>query len=138
MDGAGRGAGGLGGRASETDPERLTRAFAALEADGITAREHFACCHTCGESESEIGSVGRPGSRGYVYFHTQCTESGAAGHGLTLLRGGFDGDGDTAAAVGHELVSALGQVGACAHGLEHGPVPRDHHHPPDRRRRLIG
>ncbi|MFE5677790.1 DUF6891 domain-containing protein [Streptomyces erythrochromogenes] len=82
MDGAGSRS-RRAGRSSETNPERLTRGFAALEADGITAREHFACCHTCGESE--IGSVGRPGSPGYVYFHTPCTESGAAGHGPTLL-----------------------------------------------------
>ncbi|MFJ1567084.1 DUF6891 domain-containing protein [Streptomyces erythrochromogenes] len=84
-------------------------AVGGLQLDGETAREHVACWRTCGESE--IGSVGRPGARGCAYFHTQCTESAAAGHGLTLLYGGFDGEGDTTAAVGHALVSALGQVG---------------------------
>ncbi|GAA3642822.1 hypothetical protein GCM10022267_31820 [Lentzea roselyniae] len=42
--------------AGETDPERLTRAFAALREAGITARENFTCCRSCGESE--IGGEG--------------------------------------------------------------------------------
>ncbi|WP_069467646.1 DUF6891 domain-containing protein, partial [Actinacidiphila rubida] len=63
----------------ETDPERLTRAFSALSVSGITARENFACCRSCGQSE--IGGESEPGARGFVYFHTQCTDSAAAGHG---------------------------------------------------------
>ncbi|MFC4058718.1 DUF6891 domain-containing protein [Planomonospora corallina] len=93
----------------ETDPERLSRAFAALEASGITAREDFTCCRSCGQSE--IGSAGSPDARGYVYFHSQCTDSAAAGHGLTLLYGGFDGSPDTTAAIGREIVAALGRAG---------------------------
>jgi hypothetical protein len=93
----------------ETDPERLTRAFAALEADGITAREDFTCCRSCGQAE--IGGAGAPGARGFVYFHSQCTESAATGHGLTLLYGGFDGSPATTTAVGHEVVAALTAVG---------------------------
>ncbi|MER7760347.1 hypothetical protein [Streptomyces sp. NPDC097619] len=119
----------------ETDPERLTRAFAALEADGITARENFACCRTCGEGD--IAAAGRPDARGYVYFHSQCTESAAAGHGLTLLYGGFDGEGDTAAAVGHELVSALGQVGLRT-DWDMDPSRAITVTPLDWRRRLVG
>ncbi|TXS48269.1 DUF6891 domain-containing protein [Streptomyces sp. t39] len=93
----------------ETDPERLTRAFTALEAAGITAREHFTCCRTCGDAE--IGEETAPGTRGFVYFHSQCTESAAAGHGLTLLYGAFDDAEGATAAVGHEVVAALGAVG---------------------------
>ncbi|MEV6583163.1 hypothetical protein AB0M92_33965 [Streptomyces sp. NPDC051582] len=93
----------------ETDPERLTRAFAALQDGGITARENFTCCRGCGESE--IGGEGGPDARGFVYFHTQCTDSAAAGHGLTLLYGGFDGSSETTAAIGHEVVAALEAVG---------------------------
>ncbi|MFF4650703.1 DUF6891 domain-containing protein [Streptomyces sp. NPDC001380] len=93
----------------ETDPERLTRAFAALEAAGITAREHFTCCRTCGGAE--IGAAGAPDARGFVYFHSQCTGSAAAGRGLTLLYGGFDGSEETTAAVGREVAAALGAVG---------------------------
>lgn len=93
----------------ETDPERLTRAFTALQESGITARENFTCCRSCGQSE--IGGEGGPDARGFVYFHTQCTDSAAAGHGLMLLYGGFDGSSDTTAAVGHEVVAALEAVG---------------------------
>ncbi|MFE5732785.1 DUF6891 domain-containing protein [Streptomyces sp. NPDC056528] len=93
----------------ETDPERLTRAFAALEESGITARENFTCCRTCGQSE--IGGEGGPDARGFVYFHTQCTDSAAAGQGLMLLYGGFDGSSETTAAVGREVVAALAAAG---------------------------
>ena len=94
---------------SETDPERLTRAFAALQQAGITARENFTCCRSCGQSE--IGGEGGPDARGFVYFHTQCTDAAAAGHGLTLLYGGFDGTSGTTAAIGHEVVATLEAVG---------------------------
>ncbi|WP_327233619.1 hypothetical protein OG349_06200 [Streptomyces sp. NBC_01317] len=93
----------------ETDPERLTRAFAVLERAGITARENFTCCRGCGQAE--IGGEGGPGARGFVYFHTQCTDSAAAGHGLTLLFGGFDGSSGTTAAIGREVVAALEAAG---------------------------
>ncbi|GHH76113.1 hypothetical protein GCM10018781_46560 [Kitasatospora indigofera] len=93
----------------ETDPERLTRAFNALEASGLTAREDFTCCRSCGQAE--IGGEGGPGARGFVYFHSRCTESAAAGHGLMLLYGGFDGATETTAAVGREIVAALDVVG---------------------------
>ncbi|MFD3696334.1 DUF6891 domain-containing protein [Streptomyces sp. NPDC058646] len=93
----------------ETDPERLARAFAELDAAGITAREDFTCCRSCGNSE--IGAEGRADARGFVYFHQQCTDSAAAGHGLTLLYGGFDGSAATTAAVGREVVAALSRAG---------------------------
>ncbi|MFB7672525.1 hypothetical protein ACFC26_14060 [Kitasatospora purpeofusca] len=93
----------------ETDPERLTRAFTALQEAGITARENFTCCRSCGQSE--IGGEGGPNARGFVYFHSQCTDSAAAGHGLMLLYGGFDDSSETTAAIGHEVVAALEAVG---------------------------
>ncbi|MDX2646290.1 hypothetical protein PV341_22545 [Streptomyces sp. PA03-1a] len=119
----------------ETDPERLTRAFAALQEAGITARENFTCCRTCGQSE--IGDEGRPDARGFVYFHTQCTDSAAAGHGLMLLYGGFDGSPETTAAIGHEVVAALEAAGL------HAVWDRDPDRaitvtPLDWRRRLVG
>ena len=93
----------------ETDPERLTRAFTALQEAGITSRENFTCCRSCGQAE--IGGEGGPNARGFVYFHNQCTDSAAAGHGLMLLYGGFDGSSETTAAIGHEVVAALEAVG---------------------------
>ncbi|MFF9779494.1 DUF6891 domain-containing protein [Streptomyces sp. NPDC013978] len=93
-----------------TDPERLTRAFEVLQrAHGITARENFTCCRTCGTSE--IGAEGPPDARGFVFFHSQCTEGAAAGHGLMLLYGGFDGSAGTTTAVGREVVAALAAEG---------------------------
>ncbi|MEU8377594.1 hypothetical protein [Streptosporangium sp. NPDC048865] len=93
----------------ENDPERLSRAFSALEATGITARENFTCCRACGQAE--IAAAGSPDARGYVYFHSQCTDSAAAGHGLALLYGGFDGSPDTTASIGREIVAALEKTG---------------------------
>ncbi|MFJ8210462.1 DUF6891 domain-containing protein [Streptomyces sp. NPDC096033] len=119
----------------ETDPERLTRAFTALEESGITARENFTCCRSCGQSE--IGGEGGPDARGFVYFHTQCTDSAAAGHGLTLLYGGFDGSPETTAAIGHEVVAALEAAGLSAE-WDHDPARAITVTPLDWRRRLVG
>ncbi|WP_371493485.1 hypothetical protein OG871_38975 [Kitasatospora sp. NBC_00374] len=119
----------------ETDPERLTRAFTALQEAGITAREHFACCRSCGQSE--IGGEGGPDTRGFVYFHTQCTDSAAAGHGLTLLYGGFDGSPATTTAIGHEVVAALEAAGLRT-DWDHDPGQAITITPLDWRRRLVG
>ncbi|MBW8706037.1 hypothetical protein MBT84_41125 [Streptomyces sp. MBT84] len=119
----------------ETDPERLARAFAVLEAAGITARENFTCCRSCGQSE--IGAESGPDARGFVYFHTQCTDSAAIGQGLMLLYGGFDGSSETTAAIGDEVVAALRAAGLQTEW------DRDPHRaitvtPIDWRRRLVG
>ncbi|MFC1418161.1 DUF6891 domain-containing protein [Streptacidiphilus cavernicola] len=94
---------------SETDPERLTRAFAALEAAGITARENFTCCLNCGQTE--IGAGAAAGARGYVYFHEQCTDGAVSGSGLTLLYGGFDGSTGTTTLIGREVAAAIEAAG---------------------------
>lgn len=92
-----------------TDPDRLERAFAVLDGRGITAREHFACCRSCGVSE--IQGEGRNDARGFVFFHLQGTENAAAGHGLMLYYGGFDESTETTVAVGREVAEALGDAG---------------------------
>ncbi|WP_200303610.1 DUF6891 domain-containing protein [Streptomyces adelaidensis] len=93
-----------------TDPERLTRAFETLRAaHGITARENFTCCRNCGTSE--IGAEGPDDAPGFVFFHSQCTEGAAGGHGLMLLYGGFDGSPDTTTTVGRQVVAALAAEG---------------------------
>ncbi len=119
----------------ETDPERVTRAFEALEGAGITAREDFTCCPTCGHAE--IGGEASPGSRGFVYFHSQNTDSAAAGYGLSLQYGGFDGSPETTAAIGREVVAALVAAGLSVkwngipdHAIEVTPL--------DWRKRLVG
>ncbi|MER7518045.1 DUF6891 domain-containing protein [Streptomyces sp. NPDC126499] len=89
-----------------TDPERITAAFTALDAAGIVAREHFTCCRSCGLSEIGMED-GAEEARGFVFFHTQGTESAASGGPLYLLYGGFDGSEETTAAVGGEVAEAL-------------------------------
>ncbi|MFF1924857.1 DUF6891 domain-containing protein [Streptomyces sp. NPDC058221] len=93
----------------ETDADRLERAFTVLDGRGITAREHFSCCRSCGFSE--IHAEGREDARGFVFFHLQGTQSAAAGHGLTLYYGGFDESQETTAAVGREVAAVLGEAG---------------------------
>ena len=117
-----------------TEPERLTAAFEALEASGITAREDFACCRNCGLTE--IGAE-RAGARGFVFFPTQCTEGAAAGQGLILLFGGFDGAEETTTAVGHEVVAALTAAGLSAQ-WDGNPATGIHITPLDWRKRLVG
>ncbi|MBM7858960.1 DUF6891 domain-containing protein [Lentzea nigeriaca] len=119
----------------ETDPERLTRAFTALQDNGITARENFTCCRSCGQAE--IGGEAEPDARGFVYFHSQCTDSAAAGHGLALYYGGFDGSSDTTTAVGHEVVAALAAAGLRAE-WDGDPGRSITVTPLDWRRRLVG
>lgn len=90
---------------------RRCRAWGARKKAGI-ARENFTCCRNCGQSE--IGSEGGPDARGFVYSHTQCTDSAAAGHGLMLLYRGFDGSSETTAVIGDEVVAALEAAGLSA------------------------
>lgn len=118
----------------ETDPERLTRAFTALKAAGITARENFACCRNCGNAE--IGGERAPGSHGYVYFHSQSTEQAVSGGGLMLYYGGFDGTDETARRVGREVVTVLDSVGLPT-VWDGDPGRAVHITPLDWRRRLV-
>ncbi|WP_030691834.1 DUF6891 domain-containing protein [Streptomyces globisporus] len=96
----------MAGWEGTTDPERITAAFAELDAAGIVAREHFTCCRSCGTAE--IGAEdGADRALGFVFFHTRCTEGAADGGTLHLLYGGFDGAAETTAAVGEEVAGAL-------------------------------
>ncbi|APU40014.1 DUF6891 domain-containing protein [Streptomyces sp. TN58] len=92
-----------------TDPERITRAFAALEASGITAREDFTCCRNCGLGE--IRGDGAQDARGFVFFHRQAAEGAAAGHDLFLMYGGFEPGESLTVSVGREVVAALDAEG---------------------------
>ncbi|MGW7294341.1 DUF6891 domain-containing protein [Streptomyces xiamenensis] len=81
----------------------LTRAFAELEAAGITARENFACCRACGLAE--IGGAGGPDARGFVFLTSEPYRD------ASLLYGGFDGSARTTAAIGREVVAGLERQG---------------------------
>src|SRR5208337_4485547 len=60
-----------------TDCDRLDEAFAALNNQGIVARQNFSCCNNCGFTEIwdeiEDEEKRRP-VEGYVFYHLQCTE----------------------------------------------------------------
>lgn len=67
----------------------LNRAFAALEEEGVIARQNFTCCGTCASSEiwDEIDDSRE--WKGYVYFHQQDTESLAESGGTYVGFGSF-------------------------------------------------
>ncbi|MGW0086677.1 DUF6891 domain-containing protein [Streptomyces sp. NPDC003393] len=98
-----------------TDPDRLEEAFAALDRAGIVARENFTCCRGCGVAEIGAEVTDPDSARRFVFFHHQSTRAAAAGHGLTLHYGGFDGSEETTAAVGREVVTALDAAGLSTH-----------------------
>ncbi|MFF9347550.1 DUF6891 domain-containing protein [Streptomyces sp. NPDC014734] len=118
-----------------TDADRLERAFATLDERGITAREHFSCCRSCGLGE--IHEAGREDARGFVFFHTQCTQGAAAGHGLSLYYGGFDESAETTTAVGHEVTAALREAGLTVE-WDGSPDRAIELSPLDWRKRLVG
>jgi hypothetical protein len=98
-----------------TDYDRLHRAFAALEDRGITARENFSCCGTCGSSEiwGEMDEARSSGAKvtGYVFFHMQDTEAATDGGDLYLNYGAME-EGEIAALhVAATIVSELERNG---------------------------
>ena len=98
-----------------TDCDRLDAAFAALDAVGIVARQHFSCCGSCGANEihDEMDQATKAGQtvRGFAFFHIQDTEGAVSGESLFLSYGSADGDKDAAVAIGHEVVAALREQG---------------------------
>jgi hypothetical protein len=98
-----------------TDNDRLDAAFADLDRDGILARQHFACCETCGAREihDELDQAEKAGRtmRGFTFFHRQDTEHAVGGESLYLSFGSPDRDGTATVAIGHEVVDALTRHG---------------------------
>ncbi len=97
-----------------TDPDRLTRAFAALEREGVVARQDFTCCRSCGMTEIGAEAADAEATRGFVFFHHQGTRAAAEGRGLTLYYGGFDDSAATTTSVGRKVVAALRTAGLSA------------------------
>ena len=90
-----------------TDSDRLTLAFAALDAHGVTAREDFTCCQSCGQTE--IGGEAAEDARGYTFYHRQDAEGAASGGPLFLAYGTFGQVSD--ARIGAEIVAELHRQG---------------------------
>jgi hypothetical protein len=100
-----------------TDYDRLDTAMAALEDNGIVARQNFSCCMTCGSGEirDEIETFNAGGrmARGYVFFHQQATEHAVNGDGINFAYGaaGLNPSVDEDIAIGRELAEALRNAG---------------------------
>ena len=96
---------GLGG---ESDGDRLTRAFAELNARAIVAREDFSCCRRCGLGEIRSEDHDGEGeARGYVFYHRQDTGR----RPLYLAYDTPDGSDASMTALGDEVVAVLAEHG---------------------------
>lgn len=98
-----------------TDCDRLDAAFAALEEQGIVARQNFTCCGTCGVAEigDEIAATeaaGRPVD-GYAFYHMQDTESAVEGYGVYLNYGAVSEDDAAQVGVGHRIAEVARAAG---------------------------
>jgi hypothetical protein len=104
----------LAGWEGLTDCDRLDVAFAALNCQGIVARQNFSCCNTCGfteiwhevEAEEERQPV-----EGYVFYHLQATESAIASGQLLMAYGCVEGDEATLSLVATKVVAELRRAG---------------------------
>jgi hypothetical protein len=110
-----------------TDCDRLDEAFAALNAQGIVARQDFSCCNNCGFTEiwDEIEEAEkRQPVRGYVFYHLQCTEWALQTGQLPMAYGCIEEDPEEFQRVGDAVVSELRRVGLDASwgGTDHHPI----------------
>lgn len=97
-----------------TDCDRLDDAFAALERQGIVARQNWTCCMPCGTAEigGEMEDAGKSGPVcGYTFFHQQDTESAAEGYGVYLAYGAESANEEESVAVGQRVCDALRSAG---------------------------
>ena len=94
-----------------TDCDRLDAAFAALEAEGVIARQNFTCCMSCGSTEiwDEMRVAHEEGApvEGYTFYHVQDTESAVEGHGIYLAYGACEEGEAAALAVADRIVAEL-------------------------------
>ena len=95
----------------ETDCDRLDRAFAELEANGIVAIQNAVCCQSCAMEDVWFGiermrAAGTP-VRGYTFFHEQDTEAALLRDALYLAYGSTEKDPDLALQIGHAVQEQL-------------------------------
>lgn len=97
-----------------TDCDRLDAAFAALNAQGIVARQDFSCCNNCGFTEiwDEVEEAEKQQPvEGYVFYHLQCTEQAIKSGQLLMAYGCIEDDPDSLQRVGNKIVAELRRVG---------------------------
>jgi hypothetical protein len=97
-----------------TDCDRLDAAFAALNAQGIVARQDFSCCNNCGFTEiwDEVqeAETHQP-VEGYVFYHFQCTERAIQTGQLLMAYGSVEDDPAALPRVGDKVVAELRRAG---------------------------
>jgi hypothetical protein len=113
-----------------TDCDRLDEAFAALNRQGIVARQNFSCCNNCGFTEiwDEVEEEEkRQPVDGYVFFHLQATETAIESGRLMMAYGCVEEDEVALARVATRIVAELRRVGLNASwgGTAHHPIVVD-------------
>jgi hypothetical protein len=102
------------GWGATTDCDRLDEAFAALNQQGIVARQDFSCCTHCGHTDiwDEIAQVEQNQAvEGYVFYHLQCTERAIESGQLLLAYGCLEDESAALARVATKVVAELRRVG---------------------------
>lgn len=113
-----------------TDCDRLDSAFAALNAQGIVARQDFSCCNNCGFTEiwDEVNQEeSQHPVEGYVFYHLQCTEQAIKTGELLLAYGSVEEDYDAFLGVANKIVCELRNNGLNASwgGTDGDPIVVD-------------
>jgi hypothetical protein len=97
-----------------TDCDRLDRAFAALNAQGIVARQEFSCCNNCGFTEiwDEVEEAEKHGLvQGYVFYHLQATERAITDGQLLMAYGSVEDDIGALRRVANKVGEELSRAG---------------------------
>ena len=97
-----------------TDCDRLDEAFAALNRQGIVARQDFSCCNNCGFTEiwDEIEKEEQDHPvEGYAFYHLQCTERAIETGQLLMAYGSVEEGEGLLASVANKVVTELRRVG---------------------------
>ncbi len=97
-----------------TDCDRLDSAFAALNAQGIVARQNFSCCNNCGFTEiwDEVEEEEKQHPvEGYVFYHLQCTERAIKTGQLLIAYGCLEEDPQAFFRLANKIVAELRNSG---------------------------
>ncbi|MHB1423348.1 MAG: DUF6891 domain-containing protein [Gemmataceae bacterium] len=113
-----------------TECDRLDEVFAALNRQGIVARQDFSCCNNCGFTEiwDEIEEEEkRQPVEGYVFYYLQATETAFESGQLLMAFGCVEENAATFIRVANKIVAELRRVGLNASwgGTAYHPIVVD-------------
>ena len=98
-----------------TDPDRLGRAFVALEKDKVIARERFSDCRKCGVADMKLlrEDLIEKGRRadGYVFFTDQDADGVSKAGELVLEYGSFREDDEATERIAEKIAQVLRSQG---------------------------